>query len=164
MRTVSALPLPLLLSLRSHLVNHRTISAITVFAIAISVSLAAGLEMSSRSVEVELIRTANQLAGSAQIEVVGGSVGIQESLLDEVAAAPGVNVAAPFVQAGFRIADDAARDLPLYVIGVDLLTDPSVRSYSLGEERAKIDDPLRLIAVPSSVLISDSLAKRLHAS
>jgi putative ABC transport system permease protein len=117
--------------------------------------------MSSRGVEAELVRTADELAGAAQIEVTGGSLGIPDTLLDEVAAVPGVSVAAPFVEAGFRILADPARDLPLYVIGVDLLADPSVRSYSLGQGEASIDDPMRLIAVPNSVLLSYTLAKRL---
>jgi putative ABC transport system permease protein len=117
--------------------------------------------MSSRSVETELIRTADQLAGSAQIEVVGGSLGIQETLLESVAAVPGVRVAAPLVEAGCRLIEGPVRDLPLYVIGVDLLADPTVRLYSVRQADATVDDPLRLIALPNSILISDQLAKRL---
>src|SRR5215469_6492704 len=160
MRTFPSIPLPLLLSFRSHL-GHRTLSAVTVVAIAISVSLASGLEMSSRSVETELIRTADQLAGSAQIEVVGGSLGIQEGLLESVAAVPGVRVAAPLVEAGCRLIEGPVPDLPLYVIGVDLLADPTVRLYSVSQADATVDDPLRLIALPNSILIPEPLAKRL---
>jgi len=161
MKTLASLPLPLLLSLRSHFGSHRALSAITILAIGISVSLATGLEMSSRGVEAELVRTADELAGAAQIEVTGGSLGIPESLLAEVTAVPGVSIAAPFVEAGFRILADPARDSPLYVIGVDLLADPSVRSYSLGSGNASIDDPMRLIAMPNSVLLSQTLAMRM---
>lgn len=71
MRPHPHLPLPLILALRAHLGRHRALSLFTILAIAASVTLATGLEMSSRSVEAELQRTARAVAGAAQFEVVG---------------------------------------------------------------------------------------------
>ncbi|HVP27878.1 MAG TPA: FtsX-like permease family protein [Myxococcota bacterium] len=159
MRLHRHLPLPVVLALRAHLGRHRALSAVTLLAIAASVTLATGLEMSSRSVEAELEQTARSVAGAAQLEVVGGSAGIPESLLDEVSAAKGVRVAVPVVQAAFRIDRPDAQGAAVQVLGVDLLTDPGVRAYS-GE--AAVEDPLRLLSGRDGVIVSRVLADRLH--
>ncbi len=158
MRSSSYLPLPVLLALRAHLRRNRALSLLTLLAIAGSVMLATGLEMSSRGVEAELERTARAVAGAAQLEVVGGTLGVSEALVAEVAASPGVRLAAPLVQATFRLDAEGARDESLQVIGIDLLADPGVRTYS---GAASIEDPLKLIAGVDAVVVSDTLAKRL---
>ena len=158
MRPHPNLPLPVLLAVRAHTGRHRALSLVTICAVAASVTLATGLEMSSRSAEAELERTAQELAGSAAIEVVGGTLGVPESLLDAVAKPPGVRLAAPFVHATFRVDKPEAEGASIHVLGVDLLADPGVRSYS-GE--ATVEDPLRLIAGTDAVVISRVLAEHL---
>jgi len=158
MRSHAYLPLPLVLALRAILGRQRALSLVTLLAIAASVTLATGLEMSSRSVEGELELTARSVAGAAELEVVGGSAGIPESLLEEVASVPGVRVAAPFVQAAFRLARDDARGAGVHVLGVDLLADPEIRSYA---GHAEVSDPLRLLAGKDGLIVSEALAERL---
>jgi len=158
MRSLGYLPLPLVLALRAHFGRQRALSLVSLLAIAASVMLATGLEMSSRSVEAELERTARSVAGAAELEVVGGSAGIPESLLDEVAAVPGVRVAAPVVQAAFRLERDDARGAGVHVLGVDLLADPEIRSYA---GHAAVSDPLRLLAGKDGLIVSEALAERL---
>ncbi|HME68798.1 MAG TPA: FtsX-like permease family protein, partial [Myxococcota bacterium] len=159
MRPHPKLPLPLLLAVRTHLGRHRALSLVTVCAIAASVTLATALEMSSRSAEGELQRTARELAGAAEIEVVGGTLGVSEDLLEIVVATPGVSIAVPFVQATFRVDRRDAAGASIHVLGVDLLADPSIRAYA-GE--ATVEDPLRLIAGTDSVVVSRLLAERLN--
>ena len=65
MREHPYLPLPLVLALRAHLGRQRALSLVTLLAIAASVTLATGLELGSRSVEAELDRTAQAVAGAA---------------------------------------------------------------------------------------------------
>jgi len=152
------LPLPLTLLLRTHLGRQRALSLITLCAVAASVALATGLEMSSRSAEAEFEHTTKEMAGAAQIEVVGGSLGIPEELLNLVATVPGVKLAAPLVQASFHVDRPDAEGSSLHVLGVDLLADPSVRSYS-GE--ASVEDPLRLISGSDAVVVARALADKL---
>lgn len=158
MRSHPHLPFPILLALRAHFGRHRALSLLTILAVTGSVMLATGLEMSSRGVEAELTRTARAIAGAAEIEVVGGTLGVSEDLIDEVAAVPGVRVAAPFVQATFKLDRTDARDEAIQVLGIDLLADANVRSYS---DAASIDDPLKLIAGLDAVVVSHALADRL---
>lgn len=158
MRPHPRLPLALLLAIRTHLGRQRALSLVTICAIAASVALATSLEMSSRSAEVELERTAQELAGAAQVEVTGSSLGIPEDLLDAVRGVPGVRLAAPFLEASFRVAREDADAASIHVVGVDLLDDTGVRSYS-GE--LEVADPLRLIAGPDAVIVARALADKL---
>jgi putative ABC transport system permease protein len=146
--------------LRAHLGSQRAISLVTVLSTATSVALATGLETSARSVERELVRTADELAGAAQLEVTGGGLGIPEDILGRVSSVRGVRVAAPLVQASFRVGSEPGSSASLHVLGVDLLADPGVRTYG-AMEKTRVFDPLRLIAGSDSILISEALSQRL---
>ena len=161
MRWNARLPFALLLGVRSHLGANRMLSAFAVLAAAAAVALAAGLEMSARSVDAEIARTGDELAGAAQLEITAGNVGIPDSLLDIVAATPGVQVAAPLVEETFRVAEGPHAGSALHLMGVDLLSDPKVRTYSYTNQVARLSDPLRLLAQPGAVIVSDALAHEL---
>lgn len=157
----SPLPFAVLFSLRSHLARNRAVSALTVAAIATSVALASGLEMSTRSVRAELERTADALAGAARLEVTGGGMGISEDLLPTVAGVNGVLAASPLLEATFWIREGELEGQALRVLGVDFLSDLKVRGYTIVRDRLEVRDPLRLIAQPGAVIVSQGLAKRL---
>jgi putative ABC transport system permease protein len=157
----SRLPFPLLFWLRSRLGRDRLLSLLTVAAIATSVALATGLEMSSRGVEAELQRTADVLAGSAELEIAAGSLGIPESLLERVAATGGVRAAAPMIEDTMRLAGGPRAGMAIHVLGIDLLADPSVRAYRFDRTELEVRDPLRLIAGADSLVITTTLAERL---
>jgi putative ABC transport system permease protein len=157
----SRLPFPLLLAVRTHLSRHRLLSLITLGAVSMSVALATGLEIASRSVERELVRTADELAGASQLEVSAGDLGVPEAVLESVQAVPGVLAAVPFVSTAVRIEHLGAPQRSLELIGVDLLSDQLVRDYSFGEQGITIEQPLRLLAKADSILMATSLAREL---
>jgi putative ABC transport system permease protein len=155
------LSFPLLLALRSHLGANRSLTALTLLSIATAVALTSGFEMSSRSVEGELERTATELAGAAQIEVSAGRVGVPEALLERLARTEGVRVAAPVVEASFRLETGPRAGSSLHVLGVDLVADVDVRTYAFAGDEAGEIDALRLLAELGAVVVSDSLARDL---
>jgi putative ABC transport system permease protein len=155
------LPFPLLLALRSHLGANRSLTAITLLSIATAVALVSGLEMSSRSVAGELERTATELAGAAQIEVSAGGVGVPEALLERLVRTDGVRVAAPVVEASFRLDTGPRAGSSLHVLGVDLVADVDVRSYAFAGDEAGQVDALRLLGELGAVVVSDSFAREL---
>jgi putative ABC transport system permease protein len=161
MKLLDHLPFPLLLFARTHAGSHGSLSLLTLLAIATSVAMATGLEMSSRSVEGELSRTAIQLAGAAQISVAAGSVGVADKLLDEVAAVPGVRVAAPVLETGVRLEGGLLAGRGVRLIGVDLLADPAVRTYQYDAADVRAAEPLHLLGDPTAIIVSDTLARDL---
>ena len=134
---------------------------LTVFAVAASAALASGLEIASRSVRTELRSSAEAIIGSAQLEVVASKRGIPERLVEEVASVPGVFAASPLISESFRLAEPPVAGLPLHVLGIDLLAEHKVRDYEVTRNRVKIRDPLLLLGNQNSVILTETLAKRL---
>jgi putative ABC transport system permease protein len=160
----SRLPFALLFSLRAHLGRRRALFAWTVLAIATSVALATGLEMAVRGIQAELMRTADSLAGSSQLEITAGGAGLPEELLERVQSVPGVSVASPMILATFRLPLPGGSRLGLRVLGIDLLSDREIRGYSLEESDVEVDDQLRLISQLDSLIVTRALADRLGLS
>lgn len=158
-RALARLPFAVHLALRSNRFQQGSLSLLTVMGIATAVALATGLQLSARSVEIELARTADSLAGSAEAEVTGGAFGVREDLLKVVGGTEGVAMASPFVQASLRLASGPATGQALYVIGVDLLADQEVRTYPVEESAVQQKDPLAMLADVRSVAVSRSFAE-----
>lgn len=131
---------------------------LAVISIAISVTLATGLEMASRSAQRQMEITAQAITGSAEIEVTAGQVGLAEEILEKVRATPGVRAASPLVSVKMRV---VGQTFPLNVIGVDLVAEEQVRETAIDRNGLKIRDPLRLLATPNAVVVTQGLLERL---
>ena len=151
-------PLGVLISVNNAFGPNAAFAASTVLAIAASVALSTSLEMTSRAVQVESERTADALAGSAQLELVGGELGVSEGLVSEVGTVPGVLTASPLINATVRV--DGLR-MPLHILGIDLTLAADSRELDVRAGGVRVNDPLRLLARPDSVLISGPLARRI---
>lgn len=154
------LPLAIRLALRSHGGQNRALSLLALSSIATAVAMASGLEMSARSVEAEIGRTGDELAGAAQLEVTAGGVGVPEALLARVTGVAGVRAAVPYLETTVR-AERGERLVSLHIIGVDLLEDAKVREYHPAGSERVIEDPLRLLAEPGAVVLNEALAHEL---
>lgn len=157
----SRLPFSVVLSLRSQLLHQRMPTVLTVLALAASVGLASSVEMASRSVDSALHQTVESLVGSAQLEVSAGDQGVPEALIEPIRAVPGVLSAAPTIQRTFRVAEGEAAGTAIRVLGIDLLYDSEVRNYQVESVGFVVRDPIRLVAVPGSVVVSAGMAERL---
>ena len=153
-----------LASLRSQLIRQPGLTILTMLAIALSVALVIALVLSSRSVERALSSSAEALRGRADLEVTAGAVGMPESLLDEISGLPGIAAAAPVIQTTVRIVGGPKDGRPVRIIGVDLLADQSVRSYTVIQRSLHVLDPLMLVAKSDSVIVSEILARELKLS
>jgi putative ABC transport system permease protein len=151
------LPLGALLGLNSALGRNAVFAAVTIVSIAASVALSTSLEMSSRAVQQLADRTAEALAGAAQLEIVAGALGIPERLVEEVRAAPGVAAASPMLTANLQI--DAAK-LSIHVLGIDLLEEGVGRELDLRARGAQVPDALKLLARADAVVISELVSAK----
>jgi len=134
------------------------LAPLAVLSIAVSVTLATGLEMASRSAQRHLSATADAMMGQAQIEVVAGEAGLSESTLEVVRSHPGVRAASALVSVKIRL---IGHSFPLNVIGLDLLAEEEVRKTEIERNGLKIRDPLRLLATPDAVVVTEHLLERL---
>ena len=157
----SPLPFLILFSLRSHIGRNRALTGLTALALATSVALSTSLEVSTRSVRMELSRTAEALAGDAKLAITGGSLGVPETLLEQVKQVAGVAAASPLIQITLRLDEGAREGQALRVLGIDFLSDRNVRRYSVAEANVQVMDPLRLLAEREAIIITRALAERL---
>ncbi len=148
----------LLMSWRRLTGPDRALAILTILAVAASVTLATALEMASRSAQEQIARTAEAVIGSAKIEVLAGTVGIPESLLETVGSTPGVLTASAMISAPLRL---PGRDFALQLVGVDFLAQEQVRAANVRVRGVRIRDPIRLMALPNAILVTGRLLDRL---
>ena len=151
----------MLASLRSHLMRQRVLTLLTMLVIGLSVALVIALSLSSHSVEMALTRSASALRGSADLEVTAGAVGMPESLLEAISGVTGVVAAAPLIETTVRVSGGPRDGQAIRILGVDLLADQSVRSYTVIQRSLHVTDPLMLVAKSDSVILSEALVKQL---
>ena len=96
--------------------------------------------------------------GRAALQVTGAQSGFPEEILDQVRAVAGVEYAVPVVDTDGLLA--VGKERSIMILGVDVLIDGQIRSYSLAEESADIPDPLLFLARPDSILVTKALAER----
>jgi putative ABC transport system permease protein len=96
--------------------------------------------------------------GRAALQITGAQSGFPEAILDQVRSVAGVEYAVPVVDTDGLLA--AGKERSIMILGVDVLIDGQIRSYSLAEESADIPDPLLFLARPDSILVTKALAER----
>jgi len=138
--------------------KHRVRSLLTVSAIAIGVAIFVGIHAADESVLRGFQTTILQIAGRTELQVSAGDLGFDEDLLDRVRAVPGVDRAAPVIEA---IVHTGLRDEGnLLIVAVDLIGDGGLRDYDIQSDDETIHDPLEFLAQPDSLIITSEFAAR----
>jgi putative ABC transport system permease protein len=139
--------------------RHGLRTGLTVAAIALGVALLVGMRTANESVLFGFSRTVDAVAGKTELQVTAGDAGFPEDVLERVQGAKSVAVAVPVIEA---IADTRlAGQGSLYVLGVDMTGDRSLRDYDMDSgEEAVIDDALVFLAQPDSIMLSAAFAAK----
>ena len=96
--------------------------------------------------------------GRAALQITGSQSGFPETIVEKVQDVPGVEYAVPVIETDGLLSRGKERSI--MVLGVDVLIDSQMRSYSLSNESADIPDPLLFLARPDSILITKAMAER----
>ena len=137
--------------------GNRVLALFSVLGVTLSVSLATGIEMASRTLSADLDQTAEVLSGRADLHVTAGAESMPEKVLDDVLLIPGVSAASPITTASLWISGRT----PFHIIGIDFFSEHSLHGYSLNDGGIQIRDPLRLVSQPDSIVVTPTLARRL---
>src|ERR1051325_2809128 len=143
-----------------HLSRHRLRTLLTFLGIAFGVAVIIAIAVVNRALIVSFQSTIDQVAGKAVLQVSNAESGIPESILPAVRDAYGVKGAAPAVEGFAPVV--GVRGERLYVYGVDLLTDSSVRDYEFTGPGFAFDQALDFIANSDSIAITETLSRRLN--
>ncbi len=145
-----------------HVRHHRLRTFLTFLGIALGVSVVVAITIVNRTLTTSFQSTIDKVAGKAVLQVSNGESGVRESLVPVVRDTPGVQDAAPAVENVLPVAGFEGERLYLY--GVDLLTDFTIRDHQFAGAGFDFDQALDFIAQPDSIALTESFAKRLGFS
>ena len=142
-----------------YLRKHALRWTLTLAGIALGAAVFVATHAASQSVRASFERTVEDIAGATQLQVSAGEFGFPEEVLERVQSVRQVRAAVPVIEA--VIDTGLAGQGNLYILGVDLTGDRSLRRYELASgEEAVIDDPLVFLAQPDSIMLSAEFAAR----
>lgn len=143
--------------------EHRLRTTLTVLGIALGVAIVVAVALVSRSVELGVTQTVDDLAGKADLQVSSGASGIDETLLERVRAVAGVYKTTPVVQQIVPLRSDSGQRERLLLLGVDLIgsDDEFFRDYASQELAAIKRDSLAFLNSTTNIILSETVAKKL---
>ena len=145
-----------------HFRQHRLRTSLTFLGIVLGVSVIVAIAIVNRALVGSFQRTIELVAGKAVLQVTDGEGGLQESLFPLVRDTAGVQDAAPAVEGFLPVL--GVEGERLWVYGVDLLADSSIRDHRFVGGSFDIENALDFIARPDSIALTDSFSRRLGLS
>jgi putative ABC transport system permease protein len=144
------------------LISWRTIARdplrtlVTFLGVALGVGAVLAIRLANDAVLASFESSLDHVAGRSRLMVSAGEPGLDEDLFPAVARVPGVARAVPIIQAVTPVEGRAGDSL--LVVGVDVLSDASVRDYAV----AGVEEPLRLLTDPDAILLTARYASAGH--
>ncbi|MCW5891726.1 MAG: ABC transporter permease [bacterium] len=140
--------------------GHYGRTTLTVIAVALGVGLVCALDLVTRSMQRAFDEVIDNLAGRTALEVSAGESGVvPETLASQLQRLPGVDIAVPIVHGTAFLADGSGEALTVH--GVDVLNEDALRVYEAREPGGQtVDDPVRFMADPRSVILTRAFAAR----
>ncbi len=140
-----------------HLKVRPARTILTTLGISLGVALFIAIQIINTSTLNSFTESLGAVAGKSVLTVYTGGTGFAEAKVDLIAQVPGVKAAVPMIESHAYFAGSNGKET-LYVMGVDLLKDTSVRTYKTTDQEV-IDDPLVFLNQPDSVIVTDVFAK-----
>jgi putative ABC transport system permease protein len=141
-----------------HIKYQKAQTLLALAGISLGVAAIVSIAIVNKSVLRSFEESFQNATGRAALQVTGAQSGFPEEILDKVRSVAGVEYAVPVVETDGLLA--AGKERSIMILGVDVLTDGQIRSYSLAQENADIPDPLLFLARPDSILITRAMAER----
>jgi putative ABC transport system permease protein len=139
--------------------KHSLRCLLTLVGIMLGVAVFVAMHTANQSVLAGFRNTVVRIAGRAQLQVSAGEAGFEEEVLDRVRNTPGVERAAPVIEAVVQTGLQGEGNL--LILAVDMVGDAGLRDYTLesgGQE--VVDDPLVFLAQPDSLILTRDFAER----
>jgi putative ABC transport system permease protein len=145
-----------------HVRHHRLRTFLTFLGMALGVAVIVAIALVNRALTTSFQSTIEQIAGKAVLQVSNSESGMAETVLPLVRDTEGVLDVAAAVDGFLPVS--GVRAERLYIFGVDLLTDFTMRDHQFAGDGFAFDKALDFIARPDSIAITESFAQRLGLS
>ncbi len=141
-----------------HIKFQKAQTVLALAGICLGVAAIVSIGIVNKSVLRSFEDSITEATGRAALQITGAQSGFPESIAEKVRAVTGVEYAVPVIDTDGLLSKGKERSI--MVLGVDVLVDSQIRSYSLSNESADIPDPLLFLARPDSILITKAMAER----
>jgi putative ABC transport system permease protein len=138
--------------------THKVRTLLTTAGIVLGVAVFVGMHAANRSVLFAFSQTVDRIAGKTELQVTAGDTGFGEDLLETVQAAKSVRIAVPVIEA--TVDPKLPGQGSLFVLGIDMTGDRSLREYDLDGTDDVVGDPLVFLAQPDSLIVSRTFAEK----
>lgn len=142
-----------------HFLRHRLRTFLTLVGIVLGVAVIVAIAVVNRTLLVSFQRTIDLVAGKAVLQVANGESGFRESLFPAIRDTPGVVDAAAAVEGFLPVV--GFKGEKLFVYGVDLLTDFTIREHQFVGAPFGLEQALDFIAQQDSIAVTESFSTRL---
>jgi len=141
-----------------HARHHRVRTALTFLGMALGVAVIVAIALVNRTLTTSFQSTIEQIAGRAVLQVTNSESGMAESVFAIVRDTEGVQDAAAAVDGFLPVSGTRAERL--YIYGVDLLTDFTMRDHRFAGAGFGFENALDFIAQADSIALTESFARR----
>jgi putative ABC transport system permease protein len=143
-----------------HLRRHPLLGLLNIVSVALGVAVYLATQIANQSANRAFAATVDLVAGKAELEITAPAGHLPETILPQVAAAPGVSAATPLVQ-GFVTLRDFPGDY-LEVLGVDVFTNGPFRTFDPTNFGSSEFDIQRWLGNPGSIAVSEEFVREHH--
>jgi putative ABC transport system permease protein len=150
------LKLLLLLTTR-HLLDRPVRTTITMIGVALGIALAVAIRTANVTVLESFEQSVRTVAGRATLQISGGELGLDETVILTIRAHPAVNSATPVIHQQARVVDGAHDGQPFVIMGLDLLEAADLKLFRLRLETEQALGLDRFLAM-NAVFIGARLA------
>ncbi len=157
-------PLTLLwLIARAHFFQRPIRTILTVAGVALGVSASVAVRTANLEVLKGFEDSVMAVAGPATLEVSGGELGLDETIITTLRHIPGVAAAKPVIEQGVRVAGGAREGGTLVVMGLDLLDEAEQQELHLSND-SEADSPHDLLLSPDALFLGQEVANELDVA
>jgi putative ABC transport system permease protein len=135
-------------------------SLLTLMGVALGVAMVVGMTASNQSVLRAFDEMVDRTGGKADLEITGDESGVDQALIDEVAARTDLvaHAAGRIEQTSLMTASPGDVPERVLVLGVDFLGDKAFLPFQTEGGADVIKDPLAFLNDPEAILVSETFA------
>ncbi|MFQ5991630.1 MAG: FtsX-like permease family protein [Nitrospiraceae bacterium] len=148
---------------QSHLLQQPVRTAITILGVALGVSVSVAIRTANVDVLASFKESVITVAGRATLQVSGGELGLDETVIADLIRHPGVVSATPVLHQGAMVARGPHRGTSLMVLALDLLEAADLKAFRIQTGDDALGSLDRLLA-PNAIFVGVRLANELGLS
>ena len=142
-----------------YLARHPLLALLNVASVGLGVAVYLAIQIANGSANRAFAATIDVVAGKADLQITRAAGGLPDEIFPKVAHCPGVAAATPLVR-GFITLPDVPGEY-LHVLGLDIFTNESFRTFALTDFHAGQFDVQRWLGDANAIAVTDEFA-RLH--